>query len=235
MAAFLGLAIASCPVAWAKEATSVYYPSIQSAQERQELLRGGLAKSNFDVTVFAKFKDFADEVKSKGSNIVLAPAFFQKYHPDYTPVLGFSDRGGRRFKYVLLSLSNKWNKGNLMNGKIGLVEEVDRDHLKDLVSDLLSVNCKMIKSVSKPEDLFPLLVFKSADFIMVSPENHERLKEKFTTKVFQVSESISVENPMVFVKNGTAPDDVVKAFQMLPPDLLKTLGFASMEPIGKIQ
>ena len=94
-----------------------------------------------------------------------------------------------------------------MKPRIGLVEEVDREQLKALVGGLFKINCKIVKSVSKPEDLFPLLVFKTTDFIMISPDNRELLKEKFTAKVYRVSEKRSGGYPTVFVKAGASADD----------------------------
>jgi len=217
-------------LAAAKPQVSIYYPSVLSARERQDVLKTGLA--GYDVTVFAKFRDFSEDLKSKETPIVVAPASFQKAHPEYTPVLGFSGHEGRKFKYALLALSEKWNKGNLEEGKIGLVEEVDREQLKGLVSSLLKVNCKFVKTVSKPEDLFPLLVFKTTDFIMISPDNYELLKEKFTAKVYRVTESEAVDNPTVFVRKGSSVDEAIQALKGLPSGVLGPLGFTSIGPIG---
>ena len=113
------LLVAACLVprvsAWAKSSLAVFYPSALNARERQEALKSGLA--GYDVEVFAKFRDFDEELKTKDVTVVIAPAYFQQSHPDFVPILGFNGRSGRKFKYELLSLSEKLEKANLNEAK----------------------------------------------------------------------------------------------------------------------
>lgn len=225
-------ALADPAVALGRTVVPIYYPSTLSAKERQDSIKAQL-KSDVDVVVFAKFKDFIGQVRSADAKVIVAPASFRKYYPQYKPVLQFHGSNGKQFKYLLVTLGGKWTRANLCDGKIGLVEEVDRAHLKDLVSDLCKTRFKMIRSVSKPEDLFPLLMFKSADFILLSPDDHLALKDKFTAKVQTVLETGPVDYPMVYAKDGAAAEGVLNELRKLTPDALERLGFKGLEPVGE--
>lgn len=224
--------VAAPGLAHAKEPLPIYYASVLPAKERQEAVRDSIGGS-FEVSVFAKFKDFNDEIESKAPNVLIAPSFFGKFHPEYEPVLRFKASAGNSFKYQILSLSAQWNQKNLAGGKLGMVEEESRDRLKDLVGELLGAKVKLVKSVSKPEDLFPLLIFKSADFILIGPQERERLSEKFTAKVHLVGESRAVGLPVVFVKKGFSNGPLLEALKGISPGACNALGFAAVEPYAK--
>jgi len=216
----------------AKGTVAVYYSSTLSAKERQNTIKNEVSKDGFDVVVFGKFKDFDEEIKSKKPDVILAPSTFQKYNSEYSPVMRFTKGGNKQFKYLLLSLDKSWNPKNLSNGKLGIVEEVDREHLKDVASDLFKTKFKMVKSVSKPEDLFPLLIFKSADFIAVSPDDYERLKEKFSAKVNVVGESNAVDLPVVYIKKGQSSEEVISVFKKIPQSIWASTGLYVLEAAG---
>ena len=218
---------------FAKDVLPIFYASMLPAKDRQDVIKRDLAKDDFDPMVFAKYRDFISQVETSSPLVVIAPASFQRQHSDYHPILRFSEGTTEEFKYLLLSLTNTWTPKSAATGRLGMVEELDRDHLKETASEAFGVNFKMVKSVSKLEDLFPLLVFKSADFIMISPENYERLKERFSAKLYIVMEGKPVSRPMVFTKTGADSGAVTEKLKAMPPAVLTALGFSGIGPVGK--
>ena len=226
----LGASLLAAPwCAWAHEEIPIYYSSPVSAKDRQGVIKEEFSKQDLEPVVFGKFRDFAEEIKNKAPKVVIAPSFFDKYHPDYKPVLRWIRPGGSSFKYLLLSTNGDADLKKLPEFKVGVVEETDRDDLKGLITGLFAIKFKMVKSVSKPEDLFPLLVFKAVDCILLSPDDLEQLKEKFTAKLQVVTESKAVPVPTVFVRKGVERKEFIEKLQQVPLAVLKRLGFSKFE------
>jgi len=214
--------------AFAKEALPVFYSTTVPANARAKAMKGDLSGA-FDVTVFAKYKDFIREVKKVKPAAVIAPSSFSDYHKDYEPAAQFIGGGKPTYKFLLLAAEKKWNKGNINKGKIGMVEISKRKNLKKITKKMFGKKFKRVKSVSKPEDLFPLLVFKSVDFILVSPGNYKILKTKFSTKVVEVAKSKSVNHPKLFVKKGSDKSKLTGALKKLSSGSLKKMGFSKVQ------
>ena len=147
LAALPGLPARAAPVL-------VYYSSVVPARERQEALRTELRKlagpaSALEFTVFGRFRDFVDQLDSAAPAVVVAPSFFSKFHPEYSPVLGLKKGESRQFRYQVLSLGGDWNERNLSKGRIGMVDEIGRDRLPSILPEILSTRIERIKSVSK--------------------------------------------------------------------------------------
>ncbi len=218
--------------ALAKDLLPIYYSTFEPAKTRQDAIREEVGKADFDPVVYAKFKDFQDEFAGKSPQTVVAPSVFNKFNSDYIPLLQFVGVNGTKSKYLILALSDEWKTRKLTEAKVGVVEEVSRENLKEFLSKLISGDVKMVKSVSKPEDLYPLLVFKSVDVILISPENHAALKEKFSTPVVMVGETSSFDLPCVFVHKETSKETREKIVTSFSAATVAQLGFTKVEPIG---
>lgn len=212
----------------------IFYPSALSAKEREKGVKDELGKAGVDVTVYAKYKDF-EEAMGQSPEAVIAPDGFDKQFPEYVPAAQFKKGEKTTFKYVFFSMSQKVSEGDFPKQKIGLVELLDRDKLKDFMKDISGKDFSKIKSVSKPEDLFPLLVFQSADVVVIAPDDYEKLKEKFTTKVYNVRESKEVRYPILFVKKGFDGKQLVEAFSKLTEGTAKEMGFTGTSLIGGVK
>lgn len=223
---------ASVSQGWCAESFPIYYSSVISAKIRQDAIQSEMKKISLEPTVFAKFRDFIDQVKQSQPNIVVAPSSFAQYYPEYKPGLCFGYSAGKSFKYQILSLGD-WNGKSLDNGRIGVVEEVDKDHLNDWVSLITGAKFKMVRAVTKPEDLFPMLIFKSTDLILVSPDNLTGLREKFVTQVKQIKESNAIGGPTVYFKKGFDSKGVIEGLTKLPSQTMSSLGFSSIEMCGE--
>lgn len=214
---------------FSSEAMPIYYASILPAKNRQQGIGGDLKKLNIDPTVFAKYSDFIEIVKTSKPNILIAPSFFGKYYPEYRPYFRLSIDGKSKIRYKLMALNHGLKGKDLSTEKIGIVQEVDRNHVNEVVSQLLGVKVKLIRTVTKPEDLLPLLVFKSADIIIVSPDNLKGLKEKFSTEVKLIQETEEIDSPTIFFRKDFDPKQLEEKIKGLSPSVLNTLGFTAVE------
>ncbi len=212
----------------ASESLLVYYPTTLPVKSRQDVLK--TESGGADVTVFAKFRDFADQVKAVSPAMVIAPSNFGTSNPDYKPVLRFFESNSGKFKYLVLALSQALK--DVKMARLGLVEETEREILRDFIDGVIGSNVKAFKTVSKPEDLFPLLVFKSVDMILVSPSNYERLQKQFSSKVFKILESKPVDGITVFSRTGKDAASIAGGLEKLSAAALKDLGFSKIEKLG---
>jgi hypothetical protein len=217
----------------------VYYSSPVSAVERQQAIRSELGRhfgqgtaKGTEFLVFGRFREFMDLVRSTSAPVLLAPSFFTKFNDSYLPAMALRRGESRQFRYELLSLSDQWNATNLSRGRIGMVEEVGRDQLSSLVPLLLRSKVKQIKSVSKSEDLFPLLAFRSVDFVLIPSDDLKVLKEKFNMPVRRVLETGPVDRPMIFVRKGADAGQVLDLLRELPSSAWSSLGFSGVDFLG---
>lgn len=219
---------------WSSASFPIYYSSVIPVKMRQDAIQSETKKVNLEPTVFAKFRDFIDQIKQTQPNAVIAPASFGDYYPDYKAGLCFVYPDGQKFKYQLLSIDD-WSGKSLETARIGVVEEMDRDHLSDWVSLITGAKFKVVRPVAKPEDLFPMLIFKSADLILISPDNLKGLREKFVTPVKQVRESNAVGGATVYFKKDFDSKELVEGLAKLSAGAISSLGFSSITKCGENQ
>ena len=97
----------------------------------------------------------------------------------------------------------------------------------------MSLGIKKINTVSKAEDLFPLLVFNSADVIALSEDNYLKLKEVFTAKTSVVNiVTHPIYFPRVYQKKGTT-SELIKKLETMSKENLNLLGFDAIERVQK--
>jgi hypothetical protein len=181
------------------------------------------------VTVFGAFTEFKTALSSAPAQFVIAPASFAKFNPDYRPVGQFLVNDKTSFKYQLLAADAAWTKEKCKEGTVGIVEELGRNELKGYLQEVLG-EFKKIKRVTKPDDLFPLLALGDAHYIVVTPEDLVKLKEKYQTKTFTVSESTEVHYPMIYAHKSLAAEISATVLQ-LAPATITGLGFSKLEAV----
>lgn len=213
---------------YASQEVIVYYSTTLSARDRQ----GAFSDDGISALVFGQYKEFEEAVQKNNPQMIIAPPTFNLSHKDYTPQIKFKIENQTQSSYLLLSLVDKWNTTNLKDARIGMIEESDRTTTKDYLKSLFKTDFKLIKVVTKVEDIFPLLVFKSVDIILISQNNYEELKKKYAVTVHTVLKTKPIDNPTVFVKNKQENDDIIKKIISLKKNNLKILGFDGLEKIG---
>lgn len=209
----------------------VYYSSILTVKERETAARPDFEKNQIELVLFAKYREFSEEVRKRNPQILIAPSEFGSVNSQYVPLFQLRKFGKAKFKFQLFSLTK--DKIDLAKSKIGVVETTERDQLKDLVKQWLNTDVQMVKSVTKPEDLFPLMVFQSVDAIVIHPDDYKILKEKFTTQVFQVAESANVQYPLLYMKKDADMQKYKTLAKQIPVSALNALGFSDLEELNK--
>ena len=207
----------------------VYFQTAVSVKERESKAKAEFDKNQVELVLFAKFREFLEEVRKRNPNMLIAPSEYSLAANDYVPMYQLRRSGKSKFKIQMYSLSK--DKVDFAKAKLGLVETTDREKLKELAKKWFGVDVPIIKSVTKPEDLFPLMVFKSVDIIAVQPEDLPLLKEKFTTEVFQVAESSFVQYPVLFMKKDVDVSQFKTFVKQISPAALNSLGFSDLEEI----
>jgi hypothetical protein len=214
------------------ESIAVFYSTTVPVKDREKVLKSELNEDN--VLVFARYKDFAQTVSSSNPTIIIAPSSFEITNPEYVPVLQFQNSSKSDFKYVFLSSKESLGPSKVESVNVGLVEELDRQKIIEYFKNQVGIALQKIKTVSKPEDLFPLIVFNSVDMIVTSSENHEELRKRFTAKVHPVNvKSKDVSYPQVYVKKTNPDNSLIEKILNIKPDQVKKLGFDGVVRIVK--
>lgn len=206
----------------------VYLTSTIPVKEREKSLKSDAALSGMQVTVFGQFREFDSANKSKAKYLIV-PSSFVKYNPEYKAVYQFGKDGQTNTKLMILATKPEWTKEKFASGKVGIVDELGRKDTKTYVADIAG-KFKLIKRVTKPDDLMPLLVLENADFIIIRSDNYEILKKKFTAKTIKVGETKTVDHPVICVLKDT-PESEVNKLGSLSPETIKALGYTELKKL----
>ena len=206
----------------------VYLTSTIPVKEREKSLKSDAALSGMQVTVFGQFREFDSANKTKAKYLIV-PSSFVKYNPEYKAVYQFGKDGHSNTKFLILATKPEWTIDKFSAGKVGIVDELGRKDTKTYVTDIAG-KFKLIKRVTKPDDLMPLLVLENADYIIVRSDNYEILKKKFTAKTIKVGETKTVDHPVICVLKDT-PESEVNKLGALSPETIKALGFTELKKL----
>jgi hypothetical protein len=203
----------------------VFQATTAPVSTRQRALRADPALAETDVTVFAKYRELSAALEAAPASAVIAPASFGSAHQDYVPVLQFLVGDKPALRYRLLSLDEKWRGIDTSTGVVGVVDELGRRGMKEQVPRIAGTSFRKVKRVTKPEDLFPLLVLGNADFILIQPANLGVLQTQFTVKTVPIRQGPSTACARLFVKRATDAATVDR-LRELAPETLAALGFS---------
>lgn len=206
----------------------VFQSSTVPVKDREKVLKGDPSLGGLQVTVFGQFREFSSANKTK-AKYVIVPSSWVKFNPDYKPVYQFGKDGQANTKLMILSTKPEWTMDKIGTGKVGIVDELGRKDTKTYVQDIAG-KFKLIKRVTKPEDLMPLLVLENADYIIIRSHNYEILKKKFTAKTIKVGETKSVDHDVICVLKDT-PDSEVEKLGKISPDTIKALGYSELKKL----
>jgi hypothetical protein len=224
--------VAGARLAQADTRVPVFHASVESVPARQSALNDELGAAGISVTVFGRYQDFSSEVERQKPAFVIAPASFGKGHAEYKAVLGFQKDGKTTSPAVLLALTKEALALSPEKARLGLVQDTDRDKVEGEAQRITGHKYKSIKTVTKVEDLIPLLMFRSADVVLVESDALPKLREKFTTPTFRQPVDLKVDNPCVLVREGADPGKSLEAFRKLSPKTLKALGYTGISNLG---
>jgi len=164
------------------------------------------SSTSLSVTAFAKYSDFESAVNSLNPDYVISTAAFSSINENFEPISGLKVNGETKSKFILLALKPGWKDKDILQARTGTVEFIKRNKIKDYLEKVFERKFASIKTVSKVEDLFPLLVFDSVDVIALQPHTYAELKGKFQTNVFEVGNSQEIESMTLFRRKGIATE-----------------------------
>jgi hypothetical protein len=166
--------------------------------------------SSHSVTVFAKYSDFEVGIEAMKPDFVLSVDAFDRSNGDFIKGPDVPVSGKTKANYILLSLDPSWKSKDVSEARVGAVEVIKRTKMKAYMDGLFSKPFKGIKTVSKAEDLYPLLIFKTVDVIAVLPYVYEELREKFNTVVHEVGTSHEISILNVYSRKGKEIDEQIE-------------------------
>lgn len=216
----------------ANDVIPIYYASSLMVPARQSAIKKDFEKLGFDPVVLGNFREFKERLQTEKPKVVIAPGVFAKYNPDFCPVLRFSYAGKEKFQYLLVALDDHWKTKDINTIRIGAVQEVSSDQMKDFVSSVSGQRFVVVRPVPTPYDLLPQLKLGSADLVMISPDNLDKVMEKYNVDVKKVGQSLLVEAPTVFVRKDFDKKDVVQRLSQLNLATSQALGFSALQPCG---
>ena len=206
----------------------VYQTSTTPVKDREKALKSDASLGGVQVTVFGQFREFSSANKNKAKYLIV-PSSFIKFNPDYKPVYQFAKNGKTTTKLMILTSKASWSMDKIATGKVGIVDELGRKNTKTYVQDIAG-KFKLIKRVTKPDDLMPLLVLENADYIIIRSDNYDILKKKFTAKTIKVGETKTVDHPVICVLKNTPAAEIEKLGK-LSPETIKALGYSELKKL----
>ena len=114
-----------------------------------------------------------------------------------------------------------------------LQHQVIRDYVdKDAFGKLIGgKGFKRIKRVTKVEDLMTILAVDDSDYIMIRPDDLEKIKDQFNLPLIKVDQSEATGFPMIAVRDGDKLVDP-KSFGKLSKQTLTLFGFDGVQAVG---
>ena len=206
----------------------VFQSTTAPVKDREKALKGDSSLGGLQITVFGQFREFSSANKSK-AKYVIVPSSWVKFNPDYKAVYQLGKNGKTNEKLMILATKPEWTIDKIGSGKVGIVDELGRKDTKSYVLDIAG-KFKLIKRVTKPEDLMPLLVLENADYIIIRSDNYEILKKKFTAKTIKVGETKTVDHDVICVLKDTPESDIEKLGK-LSPESIKALGYSELKKL----
>lgn len=210
----------------------VYYDTEIPIKEREKVLKAYTGEE--ELIVFARSKDFHNALNEDSVPVVIAPFSFESEQSDYKPVIQFGKSGKTAFRYKAITLpGTKINLSNLDAVTWGIIEEGERQKLKGYFKRTVGINLVKITTVTKLQDLLPLLVYKSADAVIIAESDYKRMSDRFGTKTIEINlKSNEVYYPRVYIKNGTKSEIIAK-LETIDQGSLKSIGFDQVTKVLK--
>lgn len=211
---------------------AVFLPIDKSAKEIKKLFKRDKIYSKHRTVAYSKLKELLKVNNSKHYDYVVAPNSFFHFNKLYQKKYTFQRKNKSNFKFKVVTLSSELSQQSFQDGIVAILDVTKRRDAKPYLSHLLEGRSfRKIKRVSKLEDLFPILVFNNAQYLLIRPQNLKQIRSEYTSPIFVVGESVSESYPSIGVH-------VNSSFQSLEKpslSLIKQLGFSSVKEITKEQ
>ncbi len=179
----------------ANEKLYVFYPTIFRPGEVQEEMQAVFGE--VAVTVFGRFKDFKQRLKSDAPDALLAKTDFIQALGEYKVALKGLRNGNENAKYVIMSINKLLHPDSISAETVlGVIDVFGRKGMKAWVDDIFPTKPK-IKRVTKVEDLLPLLRFNLVNGVLIEDVFVEYFKstsqlELAVTPILETGEIIAL-------------------------------------------
>lgn len=207
---------------WSAESLFVFFPS----PVRPHILQKRISAINpsVEVTAFAKFADFRDEITSNPPDAVLSLPEVIVTLDGYSVAIGGKRNGVKTEAYLLLSLDQGIDLANIDKSTIGIADFLGRKGMKNFISGMFQPP-PAIKTVAKIEDLLPMLTFKMVNGILVTEtqmayfQSVSNLEFVKTLVPHVKSGTISLA-----VKGGQEVPKIIRTLKSMDGELQKLMG-----------
>lgn len=206
------------------EILNVYYPTFIPINDRQDSGK----REGVPNIIFGQYRDFIENVKSTNPPYVIATSWFGRSNPNYKAKFQFIENGKKEELYKVIALDRKWTNANLAQARIGILEEFDRSQFSPVVKELTGSNFNVIKSVSKPENILTMLVFKTVDVVIIAESILDSVKKMHSFDLITIKTSKPVAKPILYGRVGSEAKELKKIDQ-LPKPFIASLGFSGFK------
>ncbi|PIP80567.1 MAG: hypothetical protein COW84_04555 [Gammaproteobacteria bacterium CG22_combo_CG10-13_8_21_14_all_40_8] len=215
----LWFSILSSPVF--AETLYVFVPSSTSPKVMQDNMTA--LCPNIDVVVFGRGADFRKQLTDSPPDAVLSLSAVIEKSTNFKSVLIGLQNGSADEKYVLAGVDKAPDIASISEKKIGVVDLLGRNPMKDYISELFSAPVKL-KSVTKQEDLLPLLSFGAADAIFVPERIFNEIKSKTQLNLVSTPLDIKVGLARAGFSGGKVKENIAKCIESFNNSLNESLG-----------
>lgn len=233
-----GLIALSClifkaPSSFAKETLGVFLATEISPNQLERVLKKDKALQDFDIKVYSQIKDFTIANEVDPFDFVILPSVFFKFNKNFQASYQFTYKGEKTFRYHVLSLEKEWTVQRMQEGTVGLIEEVERQHSKILVQEILEGKYfKRMKQVSRVQDLYPMLALGNSNYILISPNVWEGVQKTISAQPIMIIKTLELNYPQLgYASQKKDLAAKVKDLAKLSKDSIETLGFSALEQI----
>lgn len=200
----------------------VFFPSTV----RPHVLQKRISEVNpkIEVVVFGRFADFEEKQALTPPLAILSLPEVISAVGGYSIKFRGKRNGAESEPYFLLSIGTGMDLSKIGGTTIGAVDFLGRKRMKTLVSGMFNP-APSIKTVTKIEDLLPLITFEMAKAILVTESQVDYIRN--------ISQLDFVKTPVPQIRSGTiglavkeggAAPEITRALKSMDEDLLKLFG-----------
>ncbi len=164
----------------AKPRLYIYHPSLMKPHVIQDMLARKCPR--LEITVFGRQTDFHAKVIQEKPEAVMATSPVLESFGQYGIRLRGMRNGSSSEPFVLVSLNTPLERKSLPNSSVGVVGILERREMQKLVESMTGTSSR-VNRVTKVEDLLPLLLFRSADAILISLDTYAEFQKKSQAKL----------------------------------------------------
>jgi len=181
--------------------------------------------TNMEFAAYQDFESLEDQVHINKPDVVLISDLLSAKFKDYRPVARLTYKNRDKIKYLLIQLDGKGDiNGKKPNG-VGICEIGDRNSTKEFLKKEFNIDNKLVKTVSKPDELIQMLTLGAVESVVMEDYNFESIRIRFATPMKIVKTSREITAPGFYVKKEYDSKVFLKSIKTIPKENLEMIGF----------